>query len=188
MKMGIFFGNLFWGVLLVLLGTSIILKGFGLSIPLVKIFLAILIIMFGVKLLIGGSKRSKLEHVRKYETGKRVEYSSVFASQNIDLTHVKPGDKPIEITCVFGSSIVKIPDGVAFTINPTTVFGATIMPGNKYFGFGDEHVSLNDAAMGEKVYIEANCIFGRLEFEIVKSPKPINTSAGDSTATVGEGF
>lgn len=188
MKMGLFFGNLFWGVLLVLLGVSIILKGFGLSIPLVKIFLAILIIMFGVKLLLGGNKRNKWEHVKKYETRNRVEYNSVFASQNIDLTHVKPGDKPIEITCVFGSSIVKLPDGVPFTINPTTVFGATIMPGTKYFGFGDEHVDLNDAAAGEKVNIEANCIFGRIEFEVAKTKQQASGTAPDSTKTSGEGF
>lgn len=38
MKMGIFFGNLFWGILLILWGASLILKSFGVSLPLAKIF------------------------------------------------------------------------------------------------------------------------------------------------------
>ena len=53
MKMDFIFGNIFWGLLIILLGLSIFLKGFNLHIPLVRVFIAIIIIMFGIKLLFG---------------------------------------------------------------------------------------------------------------------------------------
>ncbi|MDD2331344.1 MAG: hypothetical protein PHI68_01685, partial [Candidatus Cloacimonetes bacterium] len=51
--MSIFFGNMFWGILIILLGLSLILKDFNINIPLFKIFFGLIIILFGIKLLIG---------------------------------------------------------------------------------------------------------------------------------------
>lgn len=51
--------GLFWGLILVLLGLSVILKSvFHINIPLIKILLAILLIYWGITLLIGKTSHS----------------------------------------------------------------------------------------------------------------------------------
>mgnify|MGYP003990967287 FL=1 len=48
------FSGLFWGVMLVLFGASMILRAvFNLDIPIFRIIFALVIIYFGVKLLLG---------------------------------------------------------------------------------------------------------------------------------------
>jgi len=182
MKMGIFFGNLFWGILLVLWGVSMILKGFGVSIPLAKIFFAVIIILFGVKLLIGGSWRVKSSGIKSTSySSDKTEYTTIFASQNIDLKHIKPGNKPIEVTVVFGSAYVELPSDVVFEVQPTTVFGSMITPKHSHYGFGDDHQVFNEGSSGEKVFIEANSIFGRLEFKVKPVSRPQPAAQADST-------
>jgi len=184
MKMGLFFGNLFWGVLLVLWGISLILKGFGVSLPLAKIFFAVIVILFGIKLLIGGSWKTKSGGISTRSVkGDKIEYTTLFASQNIDLKHVRPGDKPIEVTVVFGSAYVELPADVAFEVEPTTVFGSMITPRQSHFGFGDTRQVFNETSAGEKVFIEANSIFGRLEFVVKPVDRPTPTAQPDSTGS-----
>lgn len=184
--MSIFFGNLFWGVLLILIGASIILRGFNINFPLVKIFIAIIIIMFGIKLLIGGwgiktHHSNGIKSVR--DSGFRKEYSTVFASSQIDLRNVKQDSKDIEISAVFGSAEVILPADVAFDIETTAVFGASILPDNSSVAFGTENRILNQNASGRKVKIEGNAIFGRLEFRI----DPNATSSDPVIDPTGEG-
>lgn len=187
--MGLFFGNLFWGILLVLWGISLILKGFGISLPLAKIFFAVIIILFGIKLLAGGSWKCKAGGIKtssKY--GATIEYTSVFSGQDIDLTHIKPGDKPVEITVVFGGAKVFLPSDVAFNIEPTTVFGSMKTPKQAYFGFGDNAQEFNESAKGEKVTIEATAVFGGIEFVIKEVKRQDNSTKADSTETQGAQF
>lgn len=48
------FGPLYWGILLVVFGILLLLKGFKIiNLPLLKIFIAIVIITFGIRLLCG---------------------------------------------------------------------------------------------------------------------------------------
>ena len=59
MKMSFLFGHIFWGILLLLWGISLILKGFNIvDLPLVKIFIAVIIILFGLRLLFGTGVRT----------------------------------------------------------------------------------------------------------------------------------
>jgi len=181
--MGLFFGNLFWGILLILIGLSLVLKGFGIHLPLVKVFIAVIIILFGIRLLLGGAGRNfgaGLFENRK-ETANKMEYSTVFGAQTIDLTLGRVPDKPIEINAVFSSMKVLLPSNVEFTIKPTTAFGAMILPNVQYYGFGDDAQKLNPGASTKPVAIEANCVFGRMEFMIKKVKAPVEVKP-DSTA------
>ncbi|MBP8704672.1 MAG: hypothetical protein KBI19_01620, partial [Candidatus Cloacimonas sp.] len=74
MKMDLIFGNIFWGLLIILLGLSIFLKGFNLHIPLVRVFIAIIIIMFGIKLLFG-IKTHKYNKPKHYSRESTINYS-----------------------------------------------------------------------------------------------------------------
>jgi len=181
--MDILFGNMFWGILIILLGLSIFLKGFNINLPLVKVFIAIVIIMFGVKLLIGSKPRITNRSYR-YKHGstmiynsKSSEYTMVFASGTIDLSDLPEETKDFEITVVFGSASVLLPDDLNFRISPTSVFGSTVLPPQK-----------RDAT-GKEIEIESTAVFGRLEYQFV--PRPVGsskTSVRPDSTTVEEGF
>lgn len=176
MKMNFLFGHVFWGILLLLWGLSLILKGLNVvDWPLVKIFLAIIIIMFGIRLLVGGSHHTKVISGKHgvFSSGS-TEYTSVFGNQVIDLTDLSPDSKPLDITAVFGSAWVQLPDDIDFAITPTSVFGSTVVP--------PKPATAKNNPVGT-VKIEANAVFGKVEFEY----KPANRSpyrtgaAADST-------
>ncbi|MDD3143296.1 MAG: hypothetical protein PHG32_03790, partial [Candidatus Cloacimonetes bacterium] len=112
MKMSFLFGHIFWGILLLLWGISLILKGFNIvDLPLVKIFIAVIIILFGLRLLFGDWSSHHKDGSRvSFVTAGSDEYTSVFGSQTVDLTGLDPDSPPLEITAVFGSSYVKLPN------------------------------------------------------------------------------
>lgn len=181
MKMDFLFGNFFWGILVILLGLSIFLKGFNIHLPLVKVFFAIIIIMFGVKLLIGGrpSIRVSKHHYQRgssvYYSGQSKEYTMVFSSGTIDLSDLPEDTSEFEVSVVFGSALVILPDDLNYKISPTSVFGSTILPQHRH------------NREGKAVEIESTAVFGRLEYEFrprpnpgyKSSPKPDSTMAGD---------
>ncbi|MBW6514128.1 MAG: hypothetical protein K0B87_05170 [Candidatus Syntrophosphaera sp.] len=182
MKMSFLFGHIFWGVLLLLWGLSLILKGLNIvDLPLVKIFFAVVIILIGVRLLVGGGSWTRIKTSGTRHgviTSGGSEYSSVFASQNIDLTDLKPDSRPLEITAVFGSAFVQLPDDIDFVFEPTSVFGATVIPTKP---------AAAQANPKGTVYIEANAVFGRVEFvykPAKRSPYQGASAAPDSTREV----
>lgn len=177
MRMNFFFGNAFWGLLLLLWGASLIIKEFGVNLPLVKVFIAIIIIMFGIKLLVGGPWHVRPARIRsRIVTSGGSEYTTVFASQNIDLTDLKPDSKPLEVTVVFGSAWVELPDDIDFEIEPTSVFGSTVVPRKPQGGF------INTKG---PIPIDATAVFGRLEFTYKAANRTYNASA-DSTSSKTE--
>lgn len=164
MRMDFFFGNIFWGIMIILFGVSIFLRGFNINLPLMKVFFAIVIIMFGVKMLVGGAKprvhnRASNNHKGStifYSSGSQ-EYTMVFASGELDLSDIQPDAKDIEITVVFGSATVVLPSDVKFDIRPTAVLGSIVLPKAGKFSATNSSKSIG---------IEATSVFGRLEFEV----------------------
>ena len=190
MRMDFFFGNFFWGLLVILLGLSIFLRGFHIYLPLVKVFIAIIIIMFGVRILIGGGKtrvhtnRPTYKHgtTRNYNRN-RQEYEFVFSGGTLDLTKIQPDSKDLEITVVFGAATVILPAHIKFNIEPSTVFGATYLPHNSYFGFGEDETTLNDEGANQPIHIESTAVFGRIEYVVKDVDQPAgNAAEADSTA------
>jgi len=158
MKMNILFGHLFWGILVILIGISLILKGFNISFPLFKIFIAIIIILLGVKLLIGGwgNTKKKEAQTRFYSTTEN-EYNAIFASQKLDLTSIEPDASPIEINAVFASFVVEIPDDINFDFSTTAFCGSIDLP---------EDAPKDKTKVRGAVKIEANAVFGKITFII----------------------
>ncbi len=190
--MNFFFGNIFWGILLVLWGSSLILKTFNINMPLAKIFLAVIIILFGVKLLIGTSHkavRSDSSQRRSFiRINKSGEYNMIFSSGRFDLSDLKEDARDIEINVVFGSAEVVLPSHLKFDVEPTTVFGATVLPERTQYGFGDSHYQAGDG-QGRAIQVESNCVFGRIEYifqdvpgkEIIDPLDPEESSAEQSS-------
>ncbi|HPN27060.1 MAG TPA: hypothetical protein PLN17_05045 [Candidatus Cloacimonas sp.] len=163
MKMNFVFSNFFWGLFFILLGLSVFLKAFNIHLPLVRVFIAIIIIMIGIKLLFG----LKSHHYHKpksyskensiYYSSSRDEYNIIFSSGIIDLSDLPENAKDFEITVVFGSGTVILPDNIAVNINPTSVFGSTILPPK------------NPVTQDKPVEIESTVVFGRLEYKYAKA-------------------
>ncbi|MEN6444979.1 MAG: hypothetical protein ABFC98_02915 [Candidatus Cloacimonas sp.] len=175
--MNFVFSNFFWGLLFILLGLSVFLKAFNIHLPLVRVFLAIIIIMFGIKLLLG-IKTHKYNKPKHYAQENSINYSSfrndysiVFSSGIIDLSALKDNAKNIEIDVVFGSGTVILPDSVAININPTSVFGSTILPPKM------------PNVQGDPVEIESTVVFGRLEYKYAKTPDPQNNQNASQKGT-----
>ncbi len=176
MKMNFLFGPAFWGILIVLFGLSLILKEMGLNFPLVKVFIAIIIILFGIRLLVGGSCSIRTTNSRSssvYHTGSS-EYTVVFSSQTLDLTGVDPNSKPLEVSAVFGSGLVLLPDDINFEIESTAVFGGVDIPRKP-----------DSAAANPKgtVRIEATAVFGKLDFVYKPHTRSRSAAYADSTFT-----
>lgn len=52
--MNLLFGPLYWGILLVVFGILLLLKGLKvINLPLLRIFIAVVVITFGIRLLFG---------------------------------------------------------------------------------------------------------------------------------------
>lgn len=190
--MNFFFGNIFWGTLLVLWGASLILRTFNINLPLAKIFLDVIIIMFGIKLLIGTgssnvfrSKSSRKSYIRANTSG---EYNMIFSSGKIDLTDLDQNAHGMEINVIFGSAEVILPAHLNYDIEPSTIFGATVLPNKSQYGFGDSryHQGSNP---GDSIHIESSCIFGRIDFvfqevgqtEPTEAFDPEKNTSGEST-------
>ena len=156
--MNILFGHLFWGILIILIGVSLILKGFNISFPIFKIFIAIIIILLGVKLLIGGWGNTKnKEAPTKLYNATEHEYNAIFAAQKLDLTNIEPDASPLEINAVFGSFVVELPDDINFDFSTTAFCGAIDLP---------KKTAMDEAKTRGTVKIDANAVFGKITFII----------------------
>ena len=165
--MGIFFGNLFWGILVILIGASIILKSFGVRLPLVSTFIAFIIIMFGFKILIGAYRKPSQHGIQaKKSSSTHLEYTTVFGSGTADLRDLNPNITSVEVSAVFGSSTVILPDNIDFELETNAVFGAVTTPSKT-----DEILSSSRQSIGSgprRVRVEATADFGRVVFLVRK--------------------
>lgn len=194
--MDFFFGNIFWGVMIILFGVSIFLKGFNINLPLMKVFFAIVIIMFGVRMLIGGGKpRVKYSSHNHHKANTVVysrdnqEYTMVFASGDIDLSDLKADSKNLEITVVFGSANVILPSDLRFDIQTTAVLGGIVLPKTGHYGISENRSDINPDSTSTPISIDASAVFGRMEFTVVDRPaKAHDTAPNKETAPPAEDF
>jgi predicted membrane protein len=171
---GLFFGGLFWGLLISLIGISIILKYvLNIDLHLGSIFFGIILILFGLNLIFGHAFKPTVKHHQRvnYYSGTR-DHNILFSSGTIDLTNYSDDGKfPGEINVVFGSAGVLVPDSLNLIITTTTVFGSTNLPDRSYNGFGEDTFILNNNPAAPQLKLETNTVFGKLDFEIVPTNK-----------------
>lgn len=189
MKMsGLFFGSLFWGILISLIGLSIVLRhAFNIQFPLIRLFLGIIIILIGLRLVMGSSGKQHAKqrrYVSSYYNSK--EFDVIFSNRTIDFSKYADVDSiPGEITVVFGNAVVIVPDSLNLEVSSTTVFGSTILPDRSYAGFGEDRYVINNNPGAPVHRIETTTVFGKLEFEIVPS-KTKSEAEPDTTGTKTE--
>jgi predicted membrane protein len=166
----------FWGVIIVLIGLSIILREvFHVNIPFVRIIFGILLIYWGVKIISGGFGKHNWdrnnivfnEAKTTYDSDKR-DYNIVFGNGVIDLFRMEtPTEKKkIEVTVVFGHGNLILNDSIPMKVKMTAVFGSAEAPGKTANGFGES--TFTTTAYNESspyILVDATTVFGKTEIE-----------------------
>lgn len=167
--------GLFWGLVLMVIGLSIIFKGvFDISI--MRIVIAVLFILIGVKILIGKKAVNISSDENDIVFGERSvtefpltnrEYNTVFGKTVFDFRDASiPTDKQLdlEFNTVFGHTEILLPAGLAVHIKADAVFGAAKLPNDNTAVFGSaNYVSDHDTNASTFVNIKSSTVFGNTE-------------------------
>ena len=147
MKMG---HSLFWGLLLVVLGLSLILRiVFNVDFPIFKIFIAFVFIYLGIKILFG-SFETKVHFYRGGEKdiifGEKNfsnfegngEYNTIFGKGSYDFRgyDLKGETKRIKVSTVFGGTIIKLDKDLPVRIKVESAFAGADLPNGNSAVFG----------------------------------------------------
>jgi len=162
----------FWGVLIIIFGLSIILKEvFHINFPFLRVIFGIFLIFWGIKVISGSSWKNRNEDSAiftsanmNYDKSKK-EYNIVFGRGNIDLfKSEKPEkNKKIEVNVVFGNGNLIINDSIPARVEMNSVFGNVRTDKDKTSGFGSASYTTSAYDPNEPHYkIEANAVFGNL--------------------------
>jgi predicted membrane protein len=165
------FSGVFWGLILVLWGISIIIKVvFNIDLPVIRILFAILLIYWGLKMLFGVSFKSN--HESKFtvmENGRihpQREYNIIFGKDKIDLSNLDfpTNTTKIEIDVVMGKGIVHLNPEVPIKLKVETVLAEARLP-EKNLSFWGDTLIFSPAYQPDKPYylIELDVVMGNAE-------------------------
>jgi predicted membrane protein len=168
------FGGVFWGIVLVLLGLSIIVRiVFNIHFPFFRILTALIIIYFGLKVLLGGiGVRAPKNTIFFNESNfsainpNNDDYSIIFGKGTVDLTNLELSEKNnrVYVKTAFGAGTIKISSKVPTMIKVSSAFSDARMPDGNAIAFGKyvyKNKSYRDSATCLKV--NANVVFGSLD-------------------------
>jgi predicted membrane protein len=167
------FSGGFWGIVLVLFGLSIIVKvAFNIHFPFFRILVALIIIYFGLRVLMGGTcirthRNTVLfneSHVTA--TDAKNDYNILFGKGTIDLTSPELAAKSsrVRVNTVFGSGTIKINPDVPTLIEINSAFAGSRLPDGNAIAFGKyvyKNKSYGDTVKNLKV--DASVVFGSLD-------------------------
>ncbi len=144
--MSFVFSSIFWGLLIILFGISIIIKAvFKIDIPIFRMVFALLLIYWGVKLMFGNVFSKKTEGTVVFSEAKfdasssNNEYNVIFGRSDIDLRNIdlSQGNVRAEVNIIFGSGSVYLSPEVPAIIKVETVFGDSRLPDKAVSSFGN---------------------------------------------------
>jgi len=169
--------SLFWGLLLILIGLSLIIKiVFNVDFPILKILFAFLFIYIGIKILIGRDF-SIFHHdengqtilfsektLTSLEDGK--EYSIIFGGGKLDLHNITLPDSQVvhcKINTIFGGTEIILDSESSVQIKANTAFAGTKMPDGNSSAFGSIHYNTDSSSNRKpRLVLETNTVFGGL--------------------------
>lgn len=175
MKMGFLTSGVFWGIVLVLLGLSMILKVvLHIELPIFRLVLAGILVYLGIRLAMGARWESG-PHRDAVIFGEGAlgsapggEYSVVFGRGTLDLQErpADPTEKPLELVTVFGSSRVLLDRAVPTRVRLSAAFAEATAPDGNSISFGNYTWASPDWAEGKPGReIRATVVFGELKVE-----------------------
>ena len=170
--------GIFWGVILIIIGLSIILRIF-LDVNVFRIVIASVFILIGIKMLIGRQVFHYHGDDRHVAFGERIinsapedgtEYSTVFGKTVYDFrnaTNFPTGETKISVNTVFGETDILLPKDVEVQVKADAAFANAMMPNGNTISFGstmyDSDVS--DTGNFPRVKINASVVFGNLKIK-----------------------
>jgi len=166
----------FWAAILIISGVILLVNNlFDLDIPLFAILVSGFLIILGIYIMTNKSGFGKIEEENENTVlfgsassdeseAIKSEYSVVFGSYNLDLSHLDPVHdiNTIEVNVVLGSASVKLPPHCEYQVKMSSVFGTATAPDGSRVNFGDK--SVTSAGFKEntdkRVYLRTNNVFG----------------------------
>jgi hypothetical protein len=166
-----------WGILIILLGLSLVLGAvFNMHIPLFRIAAGLLVVYLGVRLLLGWpvwhwEARLPDEAAVFSSRELRIEpgqaparsYTTVFGRTRVDLSDVSlsQGDVNVEVNAVFGEAEVVVAAGQPVEVRAEVVFGRAALPSEAQVAVGRTSYRSPAAAGAPAVLrIKAHAVFG----------------------------
>ena len=170
--------GLFWGLLLVILGLSLILKVvFHIDFPVVKILVAFFFIYLGIKILFSNfgmpmfksgphdvafGEGSFKEIIQPYK-----EYQVVFGKGNFDFRNIKlpdSGKVEVKVSTVFGGAEIILNAETPVRIKADAVFAGTQLPNGNSAVFGTvNYESENFDETKPYLYLKTEVVFGGVD-------------------------
>ena len=167
----------FWGILLILIGLSLVIKVvFNIDFPLFKILFALFLIYMGIKIITGNFKFfnfkagkndvvfSEVNFREPFVDGK--EYNIVFGKGTLDLRNVNLNDSTslhIKLNSVFSGTEILTSEQIPVRISTEGAFCGIHYPDGNSSAFGrSEYVSHPVDTTGKCIVIDANVVFGGL--------------------------
>ncbi len=167
------FSGVFWGVVLVLFGLSIIVKVvFNIHFPFFRILVALIIMYFGLRVLMGGTcirthrNTVLFNEANVTATDSKNDCNILFGKGTIDLTSAELAAKNsrVRVNTVFGSGTIRISPDVPTLIEVNSAFAGSRMPDGNSIAFG-KYVYKNKlyGETGKNLKVDANVVFGSLD-------------------------
>jgi predicted membrane protein len=174
MKMG---AGLFWGIILIIIGLSIIFRMIF-DISVFRIIIAVLLILLGLRVLIGKPDIGSSHDANQVVFGEKnvqsepvdnSEYNTIFGKSVYDFREIRnlsPSRTRIKINTIFGSTEILLPENLPVKIKADAVFGSANMPNGNTVAFGTIYYnSENTDTASTFLYIDASVVFGSLDIK-----------------------
>lgn len=167
--------GLFWGLLLIIIGVSLILKVvFQIDFPVVKILLAFFFIYLGLRILFGNFgasvfKTGPNDVAFNEETFKEIfqpakEYHVVFGKGNFDFRNIQLPDSgyvEVKLSTVFGGADIILNSNTPVRIKADAAFAGTQLPNGNSAVFGTvSYESENFDEMKPYLLLRTETVFG----------------------------
>lgn len=177
--MGFLFNQVFWGVMLILLGVAIIIKVvFQINIPLGRLFFAFILIYFGVWFLMGGQWNCPIqgngntvifsESRINITNSSTSEYNVIFSRGIMDFTGVGLKSEEVarfQVNTIFGSGVIKLNSNIPAKIIFDSPFASVRLPNGNNITFGSNYAYTTPSFQENQghLLIKAVVVFGSLE-------------------------
>ena len=166
-----------WGIILIILGLALIVRTlFGISIPLLRIALGLLLTYAGIGLLSGpnGSANQQDKMTITFAkdtitvTKPKKSYDTIMGFSTIDLTNLileDTGKTVIDIHTIMGNTIILLNPEIPTEITAQATVGNVQFPHNKAINFGIRTYKTHGDQVETKLVINAQVILGNLEIQ-----------------------
>ncbi len=131
---GFIFSRAFWGIVVILIGLSIVLNAiFKINLPIFKILIALFFIYIGVRMLMGVGGVNQSIKTKSVFSQQKIEiknlenksFKAVFSDQTLDLSHIKlSSSDAIEVDAVFSSVELILPAEAKVVLMPENVMSS----------------------------------------------------------------